>query len=401
MASIINASTSTGLVTTADTSGVLQLQTVGTTALTVDASQNVTLANGTTIQGLTVGRGAGAVSTNTAVGASALAANTTGLQNSAFGISVLASNTTGSSNSAFGRQALASTTTGGSNTAVGVDALVSNTTASNNTAVGYQAGYTNTTGTENTFIGYQAGYTSNYNGEARNTAVGRSAGYGLTTGRYNNFFGAGTSGGSGELVTTGSKNTILGGYNGNQGGLDIRTASNYIVLSDGDGRPVGYLNGGNTFTINAAGQNPTLVLAESGSIKWYQFNDSVSSNRLTITSNFSTGVILTTAATSWSALSDERLKDIIEPIGNAVDKVSNLRAVIGKYKTDEEGTRRAFLIAQDLQTNFPEAVDDEDKDGMLSARYTDVVPLLVAAIKELKADLDATKAELAALKGTA
>jgi hypothetical protein len=41
MAVTINASTSAGAVTTADTSGVLQLQSNGTTALTVDASQNV------------------------------------------------------------------------------------------------------------------------------------------------------------------------------------------------------------------------------------------------------------------------------------------------------------------------------------------------------------------------
>lgn len=41
MASTINASTSAGIVTSADTSGVLQLQTGGTTAVTVDASQNV------------------------------------------------------------------------------------------------------------------------------------------------------------------------------------------------------------------------------------------------------------------------------------------------------------------------------------------------------------------------
>jgi len=41
MASVINASTSSGLVQTADTSGVLQLQTASTTAVTVDASQNV------------------------------------------------------------------------------------------------------------------------------------------------------------------------------------------------------------------------------------------------------------------------------------------------------------------------------------------------------------------------
>jgi hypothetical protein len=41
MTSTINASTSAGLVQTADTSGVLALQTAGTTAVTVDASQNV------------------------------------------------------------------------------------------------------------------------------------------------------------------------------------------------------------------------------------------------------------------------------------------------------------------------------------------------------------------------
>jgi hypothetical protein len=41
MASTINASTSSGLVNTADTSGVLQLQTANTTAVTIDASQNV------------------------------------------------------------------------------------------------------------------------------------------------------------------------------------------------------------------------------------------------------------------------------------------------------------------------------------------------------------------------
>jgi hypothetical protein len=41
MAVTINASTSAGLISTADTSGILQLQTANTTALTVDASQNV------------------------------------------------------------------------------------------------------------------------------------------------------------------------------------------------------------------------------------------------------------------------------------------------------------------------------------------------------------------------
>ena len=54
-----------------------------------------------------------------------------------------------------------------------------------------------------------------------------------STGAYNVFMGEY----AGYYVTTGAKNTIIGKYSGNQGGLDIRTASNYIVLSDGDGNP--------------------------------------------------------------------------------------------------------------------------------------------------------------------
>jgi len=112
------------------------------------------------IHGLTVGRGAGAVSTNTVLGASALQANTTG---------------------------------------------------SNSVVVGNQAGYTNSTGIQNVFIGNQAGYAA--------------------TGRDGTFVGTGAGG----AITSGTNNTIIGQYDGNGDGLDIRTASNYAVISDGDG----------------------------------------------------------------------------------------------------------------------------------------------------------------------
>jgi hypothetical protein len=102
------------------------------------------------------------------------------------------------------------------------------------------------------------------------------------------------------------------------------------------------------------------------------------------------GVELTNTATSWAAISDERLKDIIEPINNAVSKVGLLRSVIGKYKSDSEGTRRSFLIAQDVQSAIPEAVGGNE-DSM-TVRYTEVIPLLVAAIKELTARVQTLEA---------
>jgi hypothetical protein len=182
-----------------------------------------------------------------AFGNQALYSNTTGANNTGFGNAVLYSTTTGNSNVAMGSAAGYNNTTGSFNTGLGHNALFANTTASNNTAVGYQAGYTNQTGNGNTFIGQQAGYTSNVSGNAFNTCIGHSAGYSLTTGVSNTFIGvSATVNSSGSLITTGSKNSILGPYSGNQDGLDIRTASKVIVLSDGDGYPAFWGVGGST-----------------------------------------------------------------------------------------------------------------------------------------------------------
>jgi hypothetical protein len=71
--------------------------------------------------------------------------------------------------------------------------------------------------------------------------------------------------------------------------------------------------------------------------------------------------------------------------------------VIGKYKTDSEGTRRSFLIAQDVQAVLPEAVDASNPDA-LSLRYTEIIPLLTAAIQEQQAIIVSMREELDALK---
>jgi hypothetical protein len=110
------------------------------------------------------------------------------------------------------------------------------------------------------------------------------------------------------------------------------------------------------------------------------------------------GVYLTNTGNSWTSISDERQKDIIEPIENGLIKVNALRAVIGKYKHDAIGVRRSFLIAQDVQAVFPEAVKvQEDEEALLGLSYTDVIPLLVASIKELKQINDTQAATITAL----
>jgi len=135
------------------------------------------------------------------------------------------------------------------------------------------------------------------------------------------------------------------------------------------------------------------TIRKSGTTVWDYgvINDATATPAFKISNASSVGVQLVSGATAWTTLSDETVKDIIEPIGNAVAKVGSLRSVIGKFKTDSEGTRRSFLIAQDVKSVLPEAVDVVGENNELGLRYTEVIPLLVAAIKELAAEVNALK----------
>lgn len=174
------------------------------------------------------------------------------------------------------------------------------------------------------------------------------------------------------LVGTTSLSTISG-----EAAAKAQVAGNFIV-----GNAVAATN--ITMTLNGVvSKAARIAFAESGSIKWLVGNGAASENGVfeVYSNTTGTGVQLARNATSWAAGSDERIKDIIEPITDAATKVATLRAVIGKYKTDEVGMRRSFLIAQDVQAVLPEAVDDTNPEK-LGVRYTEVIPLLVAAIKE-------------------
>jgi hypothetical protein len=113
---------------------------------------------------------------------------------------------------------------------------------------------------------------------------------------------------------------------------------------------------------------------------------------VTVISGGNGGVQLTPGATAWASASDETMKTDLIPIQSGAEKVASLRAMTGRYKTDEEGVSRSFLIAQDVQKVLPEAVT-AGEDGTLGLRYTEVVPLLVAAIQELTTRLAALEAK--------
>jgi hypothetical protein len=145
-----------------------------------------------------------------------------------------------------------------------------------------------------------------------------------------------------------------------------------------------------------------LTLKYAGTTRWSVGPNNTTDSFYVSSSASSTGVYITSSGTSWTSNSDERLKTTLKPFENAVEKVCTLRAGTGRYLTDEESVSRSFLIAQDVQVILPEAVNvQDDEQRTLGLQYQDLIPLLTAAIQELKAELDATKAEVALLKGAA
>ncbi len=104
--------------------------------------------------------------------------------------------------------------------------------------------------------------------------------------------------------------------------------------------------------------------------------------------------------------SDIRLKENIEVINNAVDKVKQLKGITYTLKSD--GNKLTGLIAQDLEKVLPEAVytyetlvderEGEESEEHLAIRYGNTVGLLVEAIKEQQEQIEAMKKEIEELK---
>jgi len=113
---------------------------------------------GNSLDPMSVGRGGGAVNTNTRVGVSALAANTSGSQNTAIGYQALLTNNVGASNTAIGNRALRVAGIANNNIAIGKDVMLVTLSGSKNVAIGNNAMESNQTGDANVCIGHYAGY---------------------------------------------------------------------------------------------------------------------------------------------------------------------------------------------------------------------------------------------------
>lgn len=384
-----------------------------------------------------VGLGGGAVASNTVVGNGAMAATATGALNSAFGFQALNALTSGTQNSAVGHFALVSTTTGSYNTAVGKSALAVNSTGSQNTAIGLSALGSNTA-SDNTAVGFQA-LTANTSGTG-NTAVGKSALNVLSTGSFNTAVGW-----EALKLNTASDNTACG-YNAlainTSGTNNVAVGRNALVSNTttsqstaigrsalaactaADNTALGYSAGSALTT----GANNTIIgslaaasaVTGTGQIVIGKGVTGTANNRITvgITTNIAE-LDLDGVDTSWAASSDERLKKNVADYAAGLDVITALRPVTYQWRSrkevpteltnyyadsdepvhgDASKTYHGFIAQEvkavlDANPSVPNGQHlwEQRDDGVQTLAPADLVPILVNAIKQLNAEVQALK----------
>jgi trimeric autotransporter adhesin len=246
---------------------------------------------------------------------------------------------------------LCNNTTGNFNTAVGKLALSANTTANDNTAVGFQSLCANTTGCQNIVIGSCAMINST---TARyNEVIGFQAGNALTTGCWNTIIGRAAAG----SATTAIRNVVIGADGSNL----LETGTQNVTIGDNSDL-------GRIFTLTT--QNNRGIFGHNQITNAY-------------------------VKVAWTVTSDLRDKTNFGTVPHGLDFVNQLEPVSFQFKKSREddtphGDVRYGFKAQDilaLEGDNPVIIDDEQPDH-LKYKGEHLVPVLVNAIKELKARIE-------------
>jgi hypothetical protein len=151
--------------------------------------------------------------------------------------------------------------------------------------------------------------------------------------------------------------------------------------------------------IEAMSGGGQLALTRSGAVaEFYMGGTTGGGTQLYVRSGGSGGVRLDAGSTGWVSASDIRLKDIEKPIENAVENLSTLQTVYYSWKNSDNKSLHLGLIAQEVESVFPEIVSESSIDEMKGVTYTELIPVLVKAIQEQQTQIEFLKTEIETLK---
>jgi hypothetical protein len=152
--------------------------------------------------------------------------------------------------------------------------------------------------------------------------------------------------------------------------------------------------------INADPATGTGLRVHHNNTNGYQDTDGImywrdgagSVNRLTLDTSSNL-----TATGNVTAFSDIRLKENIEIITDALNKIKQIKGITYTRKDLADGARHAGVIAQEVEAVLPEVVTATE-DGTKTVAYGNLTSLLIEAVKELSQKVDNLQQEINMLK---
>ncbi len=126
---------------------------------------------------------------------------------------------------------------------------------------------------------------------------------------------------------------------------------------------------------------------------WWRSGTESSAGAYIVYNSNGTGAYIAWGGTSWSANSDVRWKRDIVSITSedSLDRICKLNPVTYQWKHDEvDAPRRLGLLAQEVDRVIPEVVhvapkrSGDNDDEYYGVTYTDLIPILIGAVKQLK-----------------
>jgi hypothetical protein len=183
------------------------------------------------------------------------------------------------------------------------------------------------------------------------------------------------------LRTANDNSTSLGLVNANSGSAASCTFHFGNNISN---TAAGFIYNSSTNTTNA-GANGLTIFQNAGS------------GKIRI-SAVSAGVDLLSGATSWSAVSDSRLKKNIKPLAYGLAEIISLNPVRFDYKEDNSNdSKRMGFIAQEVLPILPEVVAG-DEETFYGLSTTELIPTMIKAIQQLNAKVEALEARVVELE---
>ena len=206
---------------------------------------------------------------------------------------------------------------------------------------------------------------------------------------------AGTSTSLGGTITAEQIRTAIGTVVTGSSQISLGSASGNIALAtQTTGDYVASLVAGTGVTLsNNSGENATPTIAIGQSVAT---NATPTFGNLTIN-----GSINATGDITAYYTSDKRHKNNIQPITDALLKVSKLNGVTWEWNDDvhevTKSTPKTGLIAQEVQEVLPEVIKERE-DGFLALDYSKMMGLMVEAIKEQQTQIHNLTLEIENLK---